>query len=165
MITAIQKLATALGTGGCYEFAIMRAAEVETKRPVVDAFMIHARWLRSGIVQADCTVLQAGACMADLCGGRWTVVKAGNGVDSAGKPYDLPLDYALQPGEHDIDRYEWSVTERPGLVHQYGHFFYAGPGDAFDSIDAAITLAPGHTLVSRRILRPVMPALAEGRIA
>jgi hypothetical protein len=155
MITAIQKLATALGDGGCYEFAIMRAGEVEAGKLTWDAFSLHATWIRAGYVQADCTVLHAGDCMGYLCGGRWTVLKAGDGKDSAGNPYDLPLAYVLQPGEHDIHRMEWSVTERPGLVHQYGHFFYAGPGEAYDSIDAAITLAVGHVLVSRRILRKV----------
>jgi hypothetical protein len=153
MITAIQRLAVALGEGGCYEFAIMRAAEVEKGSPVVDAFAIHATWLRSGFVRSDCMVLRASECMENLCGGNWTVLKAGDGKDSAGNPYDLPLNYVLQPGEHDIHREEWTVTERPGLVHQYGHFFYAGPGDSFDSIDATITLAPGHVLASRRILR------------
>lgn len=161
MITAIQKLAVALGAGGCYEFGVMRAGEVKSGTPIDDAFAIHARWLRAGWVQADCTVLRPDLCMADLCGGKWAVLKAGDGKDSAGVPYALPLAYVPQPGEHWIDRYEWSVTERPGLVHVYGHFFYAGPGDAFDSIDSTITLAPGHTLVSKRILRPVPQTLAE----
>lgn len=155
MITAIQKLAMALGAGGCYEFAIMAAGEVASGHPIGDAIALHSTWVRSGWVLQDCTVIKPADCMGFLCGGAWKVLKAGDGKDSAGNPYDIPLDYQLQPGEHDIHRYEWTITVRPGETHQYGHFFYAGPGAAFDSIDAAITLAPGHTLVSRRILRRV----------
>ena len=152
MITGIQKLAVALGEGGCYEFAIMRAAEVQSAK-TFDALLVHSIALRSGFVAPDCTVVNAGAYMNMLCGGAWQVLKAGDGKDSAGLPYNLLLDYVLQKGEHDIHRMEWSVVIRPGLVHTYGHFFYAGPGDAFDSIDSRITLAPGHKCVSRRILR------------
>lgn len=154
MIAVIQSQALAMGRWGCYEFSIMKAAEVETAHEMVDALSIHARAFVLGFIQADCTVRDAGAYMASLCGGHWVCLKAGDGRDSAGNRYDLPLDYQLKGGEHDIHRYELELEEGPGKKVSDGHFFYAGPGPLFDSCGQSNTRTDGH-LVSRRILRKI----------
>lgn len=152
MVAEIQSLCVAMGAGACYEFSIMCASEVETGRSVLSPINVHADWLSNGMIKADCTVLQPGACMQSLAGGKWIVLKAGDGVDSSKRPYDLPLDYTLKPGEHDIARYEWLQETEPGHQHLWGHFFYAGPGPLWDSFGMSNTRKYG-SLVSRRIFR------------
>jgi hypothetical protein len=148
MLAEIQKICAAMGKGGCFEFAIMAASEVACGIQIQDPTRVHQRNLARSLVTLDCYVGDAGRIMASLCGGDWICLKAGTGSDSAGRPYDLPIDYQLKPGEHDIARYEIPY------VKDSSHFFYAGPGPLYDSYGESLTRTTG-TLQSRRILRRI----------
>jgi hypothetical protein len=145
MTPEIQKLCASLGAGGCFEFSIMAAAEVENGTDIEDPIGVHFSNLMHDLVDEKCFVGDAGQIMANLTGGRWVCLKAGTGSDSKGRPYDLPIDYQLKPGEHDIPRFE--LKGEP-------HFFYAGPGPLYDSYGESLTRTKGK-LQSRRILRRV----------
>ena len=154
MIYQIQKLCHDFGEAGCYELSIVCAGEMEMGFEFSNPLAFHVKNMETGRVASDCIVLDAGAIMAVMCGGKWVCLKAGIGRDSAGRQYDLPLDYVLRPGEHDIHRYERKVQEAVGVQKVTVHFFYAGPGDLWDSMGESLTRMKGE-LVSRRILRRV----------
>jgi hypothetical protein len=156
MIAELQNLALALGKWGCFEFAIMHAAEVERGTEAGPPLALHVEALRRGYVTPDCTVGPAGDMMGWLCGdgSRWDCLKAGIGVDSHGRPYDLPMGYVIQPREHDIGRYELVVKDGAGVTTTLGHFVYLAPGMLWDSCGESNCRLHG-TLISRRILRRV----------
>lgn len=151
MIAGIQRYCEIFGAGACYLFSIMKAGEYASGKDIPDPLAYAVYMIARGWMDPDCTVLHPELIMQDLCGGEWSVLKAGTGNDSSGRPYDLSLGYELMPGEHDIHRAEWTTQERPGLVTNYGHFFYSGPYPMFDPMNNGI--AQTKTIVSRRILR------------
>jgi hypothetical protein len=154
VIPLVQKICHDLGEAGCYEFSIMIAGEQETGIDLEDPLAFHVSNLFANRVAPDCMVLDAGAVMAAICGGKWQCLKAGIGRDSSGRQYDLALDYVLRPGEHDIHRYERTVSEGPGIQKVLAHFFYAGPGKMIDPYGESLTRLQGK-LISRRVLRKI----------
>lgn len=155
MVKRAQALCHAMGEGACYFLSLLIAAERENKSQLRDgAVELFSYFLAKGMVKADCTVMDGAGIMVDLCvGGPWQVLKAGDGKDSAGRDYDLPLDYQLQPGEYDVHRFEKKVLVSPGNELVKGHFFYAAPGPLEDPYGESDTRTNGGHLVSRRILR------------
>ena len=154
MIEEIQNLYLSLGKWGCYELSIMYVAELENMTSMADPLRQHTINLHLGFVDSLCVVQNAGGMMESLCGGKWICLKAGNGTDSVGRAFDLPLDYTIGTHEHDIHRYIRTVENEPGHKVEIGHFFYAGPGKLFDSCGNSLTRKSGK-LVSRRILRKI----------
>lgn len=146
MIAAPQRVAAVIGKWGCYFLSILRKAEEVLGReldPMVEfSNAVNENFLRA----SDCFVLKPAELLASFIGGTWTVLKAGDGVDSAGNPYDLPLSYKANSREVEILRYEIPGTE--------GHFVLGDGvgGIAWDSFGKSITASAGR-LVSRRIFR------------
>lgn len=143
MTFGIQKLAKALGETGCYFFSILRLAEMEQALfhdPLYEAEIA----LSEGTMGADCFVKDAGRLLSSTTRQRWMCLKAGPG-------HDLPIDYALKPGEREILRFELFVApDSPPLAH-----FVVGNGRnqvEWDPWPESRTVASGR-LVSRRIFR------------
>lgn len=141
MTEAPQRAAAALGKGGCYVFCILKWAERLTGR-VLDPLLEFVDAITRGRVDSAAFVWQAGALLADFTGGAWAVLKAGDGVDSMGRAYDLPLSYECKPGELEIDRYE--AEDLPG------HFVLTD----WDPYGDSQAVREG-LLVSKRIFRRV----------
>lgn len=140
MTEAPQRAAAALGKGGCYVLCILKLAERLTGR-LLDPLLEFVDAFNRGRVDCAAFVWQAGALLADFTGGAWVVLKAGDGADSMGRAYDLPLSYVAQLGELEIDRYE--------LEGAPGHFVIA---DGWDPWGDSRAVREGR-LVSRRIFR------------
>ena len=141
MTDAPQRAASALGKGGCYVLCILKLAERLTGR-LLDPLLEFVDAITRGRVDGTAFVWQAGALLSDFTGGTWEVLKAGDGVDSAGRAYDLPLSYVAQAGELEIDRYE--VEGAPG------HFVLTD----WDPWGESRAVREGR-LVSKRIFRRV----------
>jgi len=142
VIEAPQRAAAALGKGGCYVLCIFRWAE-KVAGIAVDALAEFARAVGRECVYADGYVRQADVLLSSLAGGTWRVLKGGDGLDSYGKPYDLPLSYQPAPGELEIDRYE--------IAGEAGHFVLP---DGWDPYGESRAVRDGR-LVSKRIFRRI----------
>jgi len=148
MINAPQHYAVILGKWGCYFLSILRKAEEALGRQL-DPMVEYVNATGAGYVrEADSFVLDPARLLASFLGGEWRVLKAGDGADSAGKPYDLPLAYVCDSREVEILRFEIPETE--------GHFVLGdGLGAiAWDSFGKSITATRGK-LVSKRIFRRI----------
>lgn len=143
MTAGIQRVAALIGKAGCYFLCILRLAEKQLDRSL-DVFHCYLLALTCGLMKENCYVEQPGKLLGMVSGGDWRVLKAGDGLDSAGRPYDLPLSYELQPGELEIER--WEV---PGA--EEGHFILP---DGWDPYGQSATVAHGKR-VSRRIFRRI----------
>lgn len=141
MIAAVQHVAALIGKWGCYFLCILRLAEKLLGREL-DVFHCYLLALTCALIRETCFVDRPGELLGMIAGGSWRVLKAGDGLDSAGLPYDLPLTYELRPGELEVER--WAV---PGA--EEGHFILP---DGWDPYGASATVAHGK-LVSRRIFR------------
>lgn len=142
MIAAVQRVAALIGKAGCYFLCISHLAE-KLIGAELEVFHVYMLARTCAHMRENCFVDLPGGLLGMLAGGKWQVLKAGDGLDSAGRPYDLPLAYALQPGELDVQR--WEI---PGETE--GHFICA---DGWDPYGQSVTAAHGK-LVSRRIFRP-----------
>lgn len=146
MIIAPQHVAIIIGKWGCYFLSILRKAEEVLGRNL-DPMVEFSNAVNKGFLRAtDSFVLDPAKLFASFTGGTWTVLKAGDGMDSAGKPYDLPLSYVLDSREVEILRYEITGTE--------GHFVLGNGtgGIDWDSFGQSITARDGK-LISKRIFR------------
>lgn len=143
MIAAVQNVAYFIGKWGCYFLCILRLAEKAMVK-LLDPFYYYILAVHNRYMRDTCFVDKPGELLASIVGGEWVVLKAGNGLDSAGRPYDLPLAYVLQPGEFEVDRWEKSGDPE-------GHFILP---DGWDPYGKSQTVANGK-LVSRRIFRKV----------
>jgi hypothetical protein len=141
VIAAVQCVAALIGRWGCYFLCILRLAE-KLLGKMLDPFHLYVLAVQSHYMRENCFLDFPGGLLGALAGGRWRVLKAGDGLDSAGNAYDLPLAYVLQPGELEIDRYEV-----PGETE--GHFIDV---DGWDPYGDSRTVRDGR-LVSRRIFR------------
>ena len=148
MIPAPQHVAGIIGKWGCYFLSILRKAEEVLGRDL-DPMGEFSNSVTEGFLRsADSFVLDPARLLASFIGGTWTVLKAGVGADSAGRPYDLPLAYKCDSREVEILRYEIAGTE--------GHFVLGDGvgGIAWDSFGKSITASKGK-LVSKRIFRRI----------
>ena len=154
MIYGIQPLAKVLGESGCYWFSLCKAAEVCLQSPV-DPFLEASRAIAVGTLRAsDAFLLDPEAAFTGLTlalGYSWNVIKAGDGLDSAGFMYPLPLDYKCSQGEYDILRFERPNPEGGAPLP---HFVYGNGkgGVSWDPWPGSRTVAEGK-LISRRIIR------------
>jgi hypothetical protein len=148
VIAAIQRVAAMIGEWGCYFLCILRIAE-KFLNSILDPFHFYLLARASGFMRENCYLDRPAGLLGALIGGAWIVLKAGDGLDSAGKPYDLPLAYVLQPGELEIDRYE--IAGEADSSH-----FVVGDGVTveWDPYGDSRTVRLGH-LVSKRIFRRV----------
>jgi hypothetical protein len=144
MIDAIQKVSALIGRAGCYFLCILRLAE-KLLADQLDVFNCYMLAIACACMKENCFVERPGELLGMIAGGKWQVLKAGDGLDSAGRPYNLPLAYVLQVGEMDIQR--WEI---PGETE--GHFIVS---DGWDPYGSSMTVAHGK-LVSRRIFRPIL---------
>ena len=146
MIASPQRVMAAIGKAGCYVLCIIRHAE-KLRDCDFSPLAEYGSARMLGFMREDCYVWSAGKLLGHLAGGAWIVLKAGDGLDSAGKPYDLPLAYVLQPGELEIDRYE--IAGDADSSH-----FVVGDGVTveWDPYGDSRTVRLGH-LVSKRIFR------------
>jgi hypothetical protein len=150
MIDGPQPLAKLVGSEGCYALVCTKIAEKIAGRPFpILESVAHAR--RLGFIDETCTV-DASRYISDLVGEPYEVLKAGDGLKSDGKPYDLPLDYILKPGEYESLRFE---RQNPAGGDPLPHFV-EGAGDgktvSWDPWPNSLTVQFGK-LVSRRIVR------------
>jgi hypothetical protein len=148
MIAAPQHVAAVIGKWGCYLLSILRKAEEVLGRNL-DPMVEFGNAVTEGFVRAsDSFVLDPAKLLGSFIGGTWIMFKAGDGLDSAGKPYDLPLSYKIDSREVEILRYEIPGTE--------GHFVLGDGtgGIAWDSFGKSITASKGK-LVSKRIFRRI----------
>jgi hypothetical protein len=143
MIFAPQRAAAALGKGGCYVLCIFRWVE-KLMAIEINPLNEFVRAVERERVAPDAYVNMADILMADFTGGTWEVLKAGDGKDSRGRPYDLPLSYQCKPGELEIDRYEVEGETD-------GHFIHP---DGWDPYGESRAVREGR-LVSKRIFRRI----------
>jgi len=143
MIAAPQRACAALGKGGCYVLCIFRWVE-KLLAIEINPLNEFVRAVERARVAADAYVNMADILMGDFTGGSWVVLKAGDGADSAGRPYDLPLSYQCKFGELEIDRYEVEGETE-------GHFVLP---DGWDPYGESRAVRDGR-LVSKRIFRRV----------
>jgi len=149
MTRNVQGLCAALGADGCYELALYGICEKRGSRPV-DVVRAHESALAAGLVEKDCFVKSAAGLLRAVLGTSFVVLKAGDGLDSAGNAYDLPLDYVCAPDESEILRFE-RVEGRSTIGH-----FVIGDGRGGvdeDPYEGSKTVRLGR-LVSKRIIRP-----------
>lgn len=144
MIAAVQCVAAFIGKWGCYFLCILRLAEKYLGK-LLDPFHFYILAVHGRYMRENCYLDDPAGFLSSLVGGRWIVLKAGDGADSAGRPYDLPLVYELKPGELAIER--WQV---PG--EDEGHFILP---DGWDPYGASRTVRDGG-LVSKRIFRKIV---------
>ena len=145
MIAAVQCVAAFIGKWGCYFLCILRLAEKALGK-FLDPFHFYILAVHGRFMRENCFLDDPAGFLSSLVGGRWIVLKAGDGADSAGRLYDLPLSYVPQPGEFEIDRYEV-----PGETE--GHFIVGdGVTVDWDPYGKSRTVKDGK-LISKRIFR------------
>jgi hypothetical protein len=143
MIEAVQKVCSLIGKWGCYFLCILHEAE-KILCQQLDPFHFYLLAVRGAVMMDTCFVTNAGDFMGMLVGGRWRALKAGDGLDSAGRPYDLPLAYQQKPGEVVIDR--WEIAGETD-----GHFVGS---DGWDPYGNSQTVRNGR-IVSKRVFRKI----------
>jgi hypothetical protein len=146
VIAAVQRVAALIGKWGCYFLCILHLAEKMLGK-FLDPFHFYILAVQARYMREVCFLDDPAGLFSSLVGGRWRVLKAGDGLDSAGNAYDLPLAYVLQPGELEIDRYE--IKGEADSSH-----FVVGDGVTveWDPYGESRTVRLGH-LVSKRIFR------------
>ena len=145
MIASPQRVMASIGKAGCYVLCILRHAE-KLRDCDFSPLAEYGSARMLGFLREDCYVWSAGKLLGHLAGGSWIVLKAGDGLDSAGKLYDLPLAYVPAEGELEIDRYGIDGEEE-------GHFVVGdGVTVDWDPYGDSRTVRLGH-LVSKRIFR------------
>jgi hypothetical protein len=142
MIYGAQKVAKALGDSGCYFLSIGKVCE-ELGSLYLDIMLEATSAMRNGSLSPDCFVLDASRIISSILRSPWSVLKAGPG-------HELSLEYALEPGEREILRFE--RTDEKGVL--VAHFVVGDghQGVAWDPWPGSLTAAKG-VLVSRRIIR------------
>ena len=144
MVSGVQKLSKSLGEYGCYFFSLLNVAENMGGGEYEPIFEANYA-IKKGLLGQDCFVADASGILDMLGKNGYEVVKAGPG-------HELPLDYALKDGEHEILRFE---RPAPNGGEPIAHFV-VGAGDgrtvAFDPWPDSLTVRDGR-LVSRRIIR------------
>lgn len=114
MTQDIQRRAAAIGKTGCYYLSILSLAE-QLGAGKLDPLDLFDVFLSRGWVGQDAFMNDPAAILGFLTKQSWKIRKAGDGKDSAGKPYDIPLAYTLVAGEYEILRFERPLlpNERP----------------------------------------------------
>jgi hypothetical protein len=105
VIAAVQRVAAMIGEWGCYFLCILRIAE-KIIGQLLDPFHFYLLARAGRYMRENCFLDFPAGLLSAIVGGSWRVLKAGDGLDSAGNAYDLPLSYVLQSGEFEIDRLE-----------------------------------------------------------
>lgn len=141
MIVAVQKVCKQIGLTGCYFLCILRIAE-KILDEFLDPFHFYLLARQGRFMKETCFMDIPAGLLGAIVGGEWIVLKAGDGLDSAGNAYDLPLAYELQPGEFEIDRLEIEGEK------DSSHFVLSD----FDPYGDSRTRRLGHK-VSMRIFR------------
>jgi hypothetical protein len=145
MIAAVQRVAAFIGKWGCYFLCILRLAE-KILGKLLDPFHFYILAMQGRYMRANCFLDDPAGFLGTLLGGRWRVLKAGDGLDSAGNKYDLPLAYKPAEGELEIDRYEVKGETE-------GHFVVGdGVTAEWDPYGESQTVKNG-ILISKRIFR------------
>jgi hypothetical protein len=149
MTRNVQGICAILGAEGCYELALFGICEKRGSRPV-DVVRAHESALAAKLVAKDCFVNAPAKLLEAILGTAFVVLKAGDGKDSAGNAYDLPLAYVCAPNESEILRFE-RIEGRSTIAH-----FVIGDGRGGvdeDPYEDSKTVRLGR-LVSKRIIRP-----------
>ncbi|MBE3088021.1 MAG: DUF261 family protein [Chloroflexi bacterium] len=145
MIAAVQCIAASIGKWGCYFLCILRLAEKALGK-FLDPFRFYILAVQGRYMRWNCYLDDPGGFFSTLAGGHWRVLKAGDGKDSAGNDYDLPLAYVPAEGELEIDRFEVAGESE-------GHFVVGdGATVDWDPYGESRTVREGR-LVSKRIFR------------
>lgn len=151
MIFAPQRACAALGKGGCYVLCIFRLVE-KLMGIEINPLNEFVRAVERERMAPDAYVNMADILMADFTGGSWAVLKAGDGKDSRGRPYDLPLSYQCKLSDLEVDRYEVEGETE-------GHFVlpdrYGTTSPGWDPYGESRAVRDGR-LVSKRIFRRIL---------
>lgn len=151
MIAAVQCVAAFIGEAGCYFLCLLRLAEKFLGK-FLDPFHFYILAVQGRYMRANCFLDQPADFLSILIGGHWRMLKAGDGKDSAGNAYDLPLSYKLAADELEIDRYERAEVAA-GKTTLIAHFVVSdGVTVEWDPYGTSRTVRDGK-LVSKRIFR------------
>jgi hypothetical protein len=153
MIAAVQCVAASIGEAGCYFLCLLRLAEKLLSK-FLDPFHFYILAIQGRYMRENCFLDEPADFLSTLVGGRWRMLKAGDGMDSAGKPYDLPFSYKPAADELEIDRYE-RIEAVAGKTILIGHFVVGdGVTVDWDPYGKSRTVRDGK-LVSKRIFRRI----------
>jgi hypothetical protein len=121
MTQDIQKRASAIGKAGCYYLSVLSLAE-ELGAGKLDPLDLFDAFASRGWLGPDAFMNDPAAIIGMLTKGPWRVRKAGEGKDTAGRPYDLPMAYQLQPGEYEVLRFERPLAPNEKASADTAHF-------------------------------------------
>lgn len=154
MLAEVQAIAYAVGKTGCYYLSTLGVSE-SAGGAVKDPLETFIWAKKQGILKDDAYMLDPAKLVSALVGGKWVVLKAGNGNDSSGSQYALPLDYRCRKDEFEVLRFQ--RNSGPGETVDDAAHFVQGDGNGnvlFDPWGDSKTVREGW-LVSRRIFRKI----------